>query len=404
MSKNGWSVFQFDKIVKSTELGPNLPASESNDGLVLIKMGNLLRGELNFNKIERIEKSLDLENEKYLLRYGDFLFNTRNTPEMVGKSVAWNKREMKAIFNSNIMRIYFADDVNPFYLSYYFSTGTGWSSLKSISTGTTSVGAIYTKDLMGIDVELPPRDEQNRIVEILTSVDRVIELTSLEIDKLKDLKKGMMQELLTKGIGHTKFKDSPVGKIPESWNQSTFGKFSKVRQGLQIAITERFKENGPNRLKYITNKYLSDKLNTEYIENSKASVICKEEDVLMTRTGNTGQVVTNAYGVFHNNFFLIDFNRDIILKEFLVYFLNSDFIQKIIQISAGSTTIPDLNHGDFYKIPILIPTMEEQIDITKKLVSIDNLIEAKFTKKLATVNLKKGLMNDLLTGEVRVKV
>ena len=64
---------------------------------------------------------------------------------------------------------------------------------------------------------MPPIKEQKKIAKILTSIDRVIELTEKEIAKLKDLKKGMMQDLLTKGIGHTKFKDSPTGRIPESW-------------------------------------------------------------------------------------------------------------------------------------------------------------------------------------------
>ena len=61
---------------------------------------------------------------------------------------------------------------------------------------------------------LPPLPEQKKIASILTSVDDVIEKTEAQISKLQDLKKGMMTELLTKGIGHTEFKDSPVGRIP----------------------------------------------------------------------------------------------------------------------------------------------------------------------------------------------
>ena len=64
---------------------------------------------------------------------------------------------------------------------------------------------------------IPPLPEQKKIASILTSVDEVIENTQKQIDKLQDLKKATMNELLTKGIGHTEFKDSELGRIPKSW-------------------------------------------------------------------------------------------------------------------------------------------------------------------------------------------
>jgi type I restriction enzyme S subunit len=61
----------------------------------------------------------------------------------------------------------------------------------------------------------PPLPEQKKIASILTSVDEVIENTQKQIDKLQDLKKATMNELLTKGIGHTEFKDSELGQDSE---------------------------------------------------------------------------------------------------------------------------------------------------------------------------------------------
>ena len=68
----------------------------------------------------------------------------------------------------------------------------------------------------------PPLSEQKKIVSVLNSVDEVIKNTQKHIQKLQDLKKGIMNELLTKGIGHTKFKDSKLGKIPKSWKNGRF--------------------------------------------------------------------------------------------------------------------------------------------------------------------------------------
>lgn len=81
---------------------------------------------------------------------------------------------------------------------------------------------VGVSEFFSIEVPLPPLPEQKKIAAILTSVDDAIEKTQAQIDKLKNLKTGMMQELLTRGIGvdgklHTEFKDSPVGRIPKGW-------------------------------------------------------------------------------------------------------------------------------------------------------------------------------------------
>lgn len=73
-------------------------------------------------------------------------------------------------------------------------------TLRENATGTTAQG-IQQKRLVTLDVVLPPLPEQQKIAKILTSVDEVIEKTQAQIDKLKDLKTGMMQELLTQGVG-----------------------------------------------------------------------------------------------------------------------------------------------------------------------------------------------------------
>ena len=71
---------------------------------------------------------------------------------------------------------------------------------------------------------------------------------------------------------------------------------------------------------YITIQYLNGSKNVEYIENPKVNVICNKNDILMTRTGNTGMVITNVEGVFHNNFFIVNFDRNILIKEYLIFY------------------------------------------------------------------------------------
>ena len=103
-----------------------------------------------------------------------------------------------------------------------------------------------------------------------------------------------------------RFKDSTLGRIPKDWDVVNIKDICKVRQGLQIAIENRFKESGSKRYIYITIRYLNSKekdKDVEYIQNPPKSVLCGKNDLLMTRTGNTGMVISNVEGVFHNNFF-----------------------------------------------------------------------------------------------------
>jgi len=87
---------------------------------------------------------------------------------------------------------------------------------------------------------------------------------------------------------------------------------------LQIAITSRLKSPSPNFKKYITIQYLNEGKEAEYIANYSSSVCCTQGDVLMTRRGNKGIVITNVEGVFHNNFFKINYDKKLIIKKYLL--------------------------------------------------------------------------------------
>src|SRR5208283_2188506 len=131
------------------------------------------------------------------LQYGDVLFNTRNTLELVGKVAIWKNELNEAYFNSNLMRIKFRPDIDNFFMNYLFNYRTLLVQLKSIATGTTSVGAIYTRDLLGLQVTIPQQPEQFAIAKTLLNIDSLITSFDRLIEKKKNIKQGAMQELLT---------------------------------------------------------------------------------------------------------------------------------------------------------------------------------------------------------------
>jgi type I restriction enzyme S subunit len=115
----------------------------------------------------------------------------------------------------------------------------------------------------------------------------------------------------------------------------------------------------------------------------------------MTRTGNTGEVVTNVAGAFHNNFFKIKFDKSKVNKNFIVYFLKLLRTQKIILTLAGSSTIPDLNHDGFYRIEMAFSTLKEQTKIGNYFQQLDTLIAQHQQKHNKLLNLKKALLEKM---------
>ena len=222
-------------------------------------------------------------------------------------------------------------------------------------------------------------------------------MNSLIRERLEKIERGAVPE---------GYKETKIGIIPEDWEIKMFKEEFKVSQGLQIPIKDRFKEKIENSHVYITNEYINNlnnsNYNREYIENPKSSVLCDKKDILMTRTGNTGIVISKVEGVFHNNFFKIEYDEKENSQDFLIYLLKANFMQHKILALAGVGTIPDLTHSDFYSLESPFPSLQEQEQIANILSTWDKAIE-NIEKLIKEKEIqKKGLMQELLTGKTRL--
>ncbi|MFA4717606.1 restriction endonuclease subunit S, partial [Helicobacter pylori] len=197
--------------------------------------------------------------------------------------------------------------------------------------------------------------------------------------------------------------DALTTPLPKDWEVKTFRDISTINQGLQIPISQRLKAPTEHAKFYITIQALNNRKEFEYIKTYNESVVCHKDDILMTRTGNTGMVITNIEGVFHNNFFKINFDRTLINKDFLVYFLSLEQTQKTILKKAGTSTIPDLNHNDFYSLLIPLPPLNEQIAIANVLSDLDHYLYNLDALILKKESVKKALSFELLSQRKRLK-
>ena len=338
------------------------------------------------------------------------------TVEDIGKSVAFVDN-FDAYVGGDSIVLSPLIQIDSSFMSYQLNDSIRRIQLRKLGQGS-SVIHIYSSGLSELAVHLPPLPEQIKIAKILSSVDEVIETTETQINKLKDLKKGMMNELLTKGIGHTEFKDSPVGRIPVGWEVKTLLSFAKDEKGSFV--------NGPFGSDLLSSELTNKGVPVIYVRDISAgrylrkSVVCVTEDkadTLIVCNIILGDVIISKVGdppceagVYKNTYRSIitqDVIRirpnDKINSHFLSYVLNSALGRKVIDKIVISGTRKRVSLTEFKKIHLPVPPLLEQQKIASILTSIDTNIEQKQTKLTQSKNLKKSLMADLLTGRVRVK-
>ena len=241
---DGWLNLKLNEIITKFQNGYAFSAKcYVSDGIPIISMGHIgLDGQFNknYSKVKYWTTNARNELERYIVRPKDLIMamtDVTPTMELIGRACIV-KSNNDSFLNQRVGLITVDENkASKYYLSYY----TNYDWWRSYSIGSSGLGAqanLGTSQILDGPITLPPLPEQKKIAAILTSVDTVIEKTQAQINKLKDLKTGMMQELLTKGIGHTEFKDSPVGRIPVEWEV-------KLIKGVCSSITDCVNKTAP---------------------------------------------------------------------------------------------------------------------------------------------------------------
>jgi type I restriction enzyme S subunit len=191
-----WEERKLGNNIVSIQTGTNLLGTDANEGTPLLKMGNIQRGYFSFNKLEYLDSNSNVESEN-IVNYGDFLFNTRNTLELVGKGATWTGMSGKYAFNSNIARFKF-NGIDTIFFNYLYNTQQVISQVHARAVGTTSVAAVYPRDLNSLLYYLPSIEEQKKIGSFFNQLDNTIALHQRKLDLLKEQKKGYLQKMFPK--------------------------------------------------------------------------------------------------------------------------------------------------------------------------------------------------------------
>lgn len=193
------------ELVESHIVGIGRSIREQGAGRAFpyVKMNNITEvNRFDASKLARVDATKD-EVRKYSLRPGDLLFNTRNSFELVGKSCIFDLQGGdQYLFNNNVMRIRFNQDIEPRYILHAFSFTPIANALNNMKSGTTNVSAIYFKDLKNLGIPIPQLDEQKRCAEALDAlaedVSRAVGTYEAKLGSLSELKDVVLQSLLEK--------------------------------------------------------------------------------------------------------------------------------------------------------------------------------------------------------------
>lgn len=306
------------------------------------------------------------------------------------------------------------------FLYYHFQHNI--EDLKKLNQGT-SINGILRNDLLNYAILLPNCLEQQKIAEILTTVDNLIEQTEAAIAKYQAIKQGMMHDLFTRGVdanGHLRppreeapglYKESELGWIPKGWDvvklscvipSATYGISHSLDDEFGIPVLRM------NNLNNGTINLSSLKMSDKHIPDS---ILLKHYDVLFNRTNSMEHVGRTSLwesqlrkATFASYIVRLNIDHDKTTPRFLVYWLNQKQIQnEIRKRSTPGVHQVNINPKNLRKTKIKLPAcLEEQNQITTIIDEQNGLLRIEEQKLSKLKQIKSGLMQDLLSGRVRV--
>ena len=272
-----------------------------------------------------------------------------------------------------------------------------------IQQATTGIRNLNYKEYLAWPILVPPLPEQKKITAILSSVDDAIQATQAVIDQTHIVKQGLMQQLLTHGIGHTRFKQTEIGEIPEEWDVVRLGDVFSHRKEPGISglpVMSVTMNDGLVERHTLDRRVVSELLPEKHLRAYKGDLVY-----------NMMRMWQGALGVAWNDCiispaYVLCKPSDLILPRFTAQFFKAPAtISKLHQNSQGITEDRlRLYFHNFAEIVIGLPPKIEQEQISDILESIDNEIATHKNELNSLQRIKKGLMEDLLTGHVRVKL
>jgi type I restriction enzyme, S subunit len=388
-----------------------------------------IRGELilddgkleeRFELYRYVSESTANRFHKVKLEPGDFVMSVRGT---MGKVSVVPDALKGAVITANLIRIQFNQLLVLSQYARHFLSSDIFQNQLDLETSATTIKTIQVPVLSSIILRLPPIPEQQRIAEILDTVDEAIAHTSSLITKLKQTKAGLMQDLLTRGLDEDgklrdpkahpeQFKDSPLGRTPRDWDVFKLLEIvPHAEYGISVSLDD---ETGIPVLRM--NNLKDGEVDLMELKKSAsfeaANLLLQPFDVLFNRTNSIEHVGRTAIyrgqieqASFASYLVRLVPEKSKLIPEYLNIWLNLPITQIAIRrYATPGVHQVNINPTNLRQVLIALPKeISEQEAIVANIASNNTRIrtEELYFNKLKLQ--KQGLMQDLLTGKVRAK-
>jgi type I restriction enzyme S subunit len=410
----GWSLESFSTVV---EINSNTLSANTPDDYLFyyLSLSDVNSGVIN-HPVEKISFKSAPERARRIVKQGDILLSTVR-PNLQGFGyVNFNGDDYVCSTGFAVLRP--KPNVVGQYLYQFLYSHQVTQYFYSCVVGS-NYPAINNYDIERIPLMLPPIREQKKISQILSTWDRAIERVQRLIEAKQRLKKRLMQGLLTGKLRFPEFGE-PVyseGDIPSGWKET---KLINVADIIVSNVDKLTNEIEPDILlcnymdvysnEYITNKIEFMRATASQPEISKYRLV--RGDVLLTKDSETSKDIASTAVLMEDidnllcgyHLAIIRPNNNLVNPVFLSNMLSFGKTHKHFVTHANGVTRYGLSLTSITNAPIYLPTLSEQTKIANLIMKID-WETAQYSQMLETyTHQKKGLMQNLLTGEIRVKV
>lgn len=282
---------------------------------------------------------------------------------------------------------------------YYLTQRIDWNSYNTA----TGVPSLTSQNISNILVSFPPLHEQHRIASALTSIDNLISSLGKQIEKKKNIKQGAMQQLLT---GKTRLKG-----FSELWVKRKLGDNATIQRGGSPRPIEAYLTTNRDGINWI--KIGDVRPNDKFIRHTMEKIIPEgishsrqvyKGDFILSNSMSFGRpYILDIDGCIHDGWLVTKDYSNTYDMDFLYYILSSDTVfEQYIAMAAGSS-VKNLNKEKVANVMLFAPqSLAEQRAIATILNKMDNEITALETKKAKYEAIKQGMMQQLLTGKIRL--
>lgn len=396
---NDWTVMQLGELGTFSKGKGILKEQVISDGLPCIRYGEIYTTHDFIIKEFKSFISDDVAAESKEIENGDILFaGSGETIEEIGKAVAYIGNN-KAYAGGDVIILSTKKDVNPECLSYALETDFVKKQKRVLGQGN-SVVHIYPSDLTKVKIPLPPLPQQKAIAQVLSTADAAIHTTEKLIAQKEARKKWLMQNLLTgkmrlKGFENTKWKIHPlenfikpiVREVPKPDVPYLGIGLRSHGKGTFLKYDEQPEKNSMDKFYVVRPNDLI--VNITFAWEQAIAIVRPEEDGALASHRFPTYTFIEEKG--HPDFF-----RFYILQPRMKFML-----EMISPGGAGRNRV--MSKSDFIKLEFHLPDYKEQTAIAQVLQAADKEIALLKTKAKKLREQKKGLMQQLLTGKIRVK-